>query len=149
MVASSFSRYCFVNVIFLNRVLRAKIIKTDATADRLGGDRHSQTGDLNVYTNALGSILPLQAVTVKSHLDGQIMKIHFQKGQTVNAGFLLAEIDPGPYDAQLKKANGQLLRDQALLENARLDLKRYKVLTEQDSIARAAARHPEGPGAGV
>ena len=56
----------------------------------------ARLGGLNVYINALGSILPLQTVTVKSHLDGQIMKIHFQKGQTVNAGFLLAEIDPAP-----------------------------------------------------
>jgi len=49
----------------------------------------------------------------------------------------------------LKQAKGQLLRDQALLDNAQLDLKRDKVLTDQDSIARAAARHPEGPGAAV
>ena len=96
----------------------------------------TRQGDLNVYINGLGSVLPLQTVAVKSRVDGQIIKIHFQEGQAVNAGFLLAEIDPRPYDAQLKQAEGQLLRDQALLDNARLDLKRYKVLTEQDSIAR-------------
>jgi multidrug efflux system membrane fusion protein len=64
------------------------------------------------------------------------MKVHFQEGQTVGVGSLLAEIDPRPFEVQLQQAEGQFLRDQALLDNARLDHKRYKVLIEQDSIAR-------------
>jgi membrane fusion protein, multidrug efflux system len=64
------------------------------------------------------------------------MSVRYQEGQLVRAGDLLAEIDPRPFQAQLTQFEGQLARDQALLENARLDLERFKVLAEQDSIPR-------------
>jgi multidrug efflux system membrane fusion protein len=97
---------------------------------------HASKGEVKVTYDALGAVTPLATITVKSRVDGQLMRIGFQEGQIVHQGDFLAEIDPRPFEAALKQAEGALLRDQALLEEARLDQKRYERLVAQDSIAQ-------------
>ena len=93
------------------------------------------SGDITVRIPALGTITPLATVTVKTQINGTLQKILFTEGQLVKAGDPLALIDPRPYEAALDQAQGNLRRDQALLVDARLDLKRYEDLITQDSVA--------------
>ncbi len=92
-------------------------------------------GDMPVVVTALGTVTPLADVTVRTQLSGTLQSVNFQEGQMVKAGDVLAQIDPRPWQISLENAEGQLVRDQALLATARLDLKRYQTLLAQDSIA--------------
>jgi multidrug efflux system membrane fusion protein len=96
----------------------------------------AQTGDIGVYINALGVVTPLNTVSVVARVAGQIVKVEYQEGQMVHAGDPLLEIDPGPYQAAVTQAEGQLARDKALLQNAKLDLERYQEAYESNAIPK-------------
>jgi membrane fusion protein, multidrug efflux system len=95
----------------------------------------ARTGSMPITLIGLGAVTPLATVTVQSQISGQIMEIKFKEGQHVKEGDPLIQIDPRPYQVALEQAQGALVRDQALLDNSRIDLKRYETLWSQDSIA--------------
>jgi len=96
----------------------------------------AQKGDINVYIRALGTVIPYYVVSNKTRVDGQIIDVKYKEGQLVHKGDPLVEIDPAPFEAAVVQAQGQVARDQALLENARLDLDRYKEAYSKNAIPK-------------
>jgi len=115
------------------------------------GSARATSGDVPIYLYGLGTVTPAQTVTVHTQITGQLFSVNFKEGQLVKKGQLLALIDPRPYQQALLQAEGNLARDQALLDDAKLDLKRYETLLSKDSIAeqqvdtqRATVHQDEG-----
>ena len=96
----------------------------------------ARRADVPISLSGLGTVQPLNVVTVTSRVDGQIMRIGFEEGQTVKEGDLLAQIDPRPYQASLDQAKARQAQDEAQLANARRDLQRYAQLAQNNYASR-------------
>jgi len=96
----------------------------------------ARQGDMPVYLTGLGSVTAYNTVAVKSRVDGQLVNVAFHEGQHVQEGDLLAEVDPRPFQVQLEQAQGQLARDKAQLEDARLTLARFKQLRAEKVVSQ-------------
>lgn len=96
----------------------------------------AQKGDIGVYISALGTVTPYYTVSNRTRVDGQIIKVQYAEGQRVQEGDPLVEIDPAPFEAAVIQAQGQLARDSALLENAKLDLNRYQEAFSKNAIPK-------------
>jgi membrane fusion protein, multidrug efflux system len=92
--------------------------------------------DFPVYLNGLGTVQPYDTVTVRSRVDGQIIKVAFRQGQMVKEGDLLVQIDPRPYQSALDQALSKKEQDEANLRNAKLNLERYTSLAQKDYASR-------------
>ncbi len=91
-------------------------------------------GNIGVTLAGLGNVTPIYTVTVRSRVDGQLLRVLYREGELVHQANLLVEIDPRPFQVQLAQAEGQLTKDQALLNNAQLDLERYQTLLTHNAI---------------
>ena len=95
-----------------------------------------QQKTMPIYLSALGTVTAYNSVTVRSRVDGQLIRVNFREGQSVKKGELLAEIDPRPYQAALGQAQGQLVKDQANAKNADAEAARYTALYQAGVVSR-------------
>ncbi|HMM88441.1 efflux RND transporter periplasmic adaptor subunit [Bradyrhizobium sp.] len=95
--------------------------------------------DVPVYLDAVGSVRALNTVTVRSQVEGKLIKVNFVEGQDVRQGDVLAEIDPVIYQAQYDQAVAKKAQDEALLANQKLDLARYQQLATSNAGSKQQA----------
>ncbi len=96
----------------------------------------SHTGNIDIYDDALGTVTPVNTVTLYSQITGRVEAVHYREGQIVSKGQALVDIDPRPYQATLDQAKGTLTRDQGILNQAKIDLERYRAAYARNAIAK-------------
>ena len=94
------------------------------------------SGPIGIYINALGIVTSVYTATITTRVDGQIVSVNYVEGQMVHKGEILVQIDPRPYQAALTQAEGTLAHDEALLNEARIDLDRYQLAFNRNAIAK-------------
>lgn len=116
--------------------------RADVVADDAGGRKptpvriaRASAEPLQLRLKAIGTVTPLHSVVVRSRVDGELLKLHFNEGQHVNAGDLLAQIDPRPYEVRLAQAQGTQQQNLAELENAERQLRRFGELQAQNYVS--------------
>jgi multidrug efflux system membrane fusion protein len=96
----------------------------------------STTGNINIYVDALGTVTPLATVTLYSQITGIVTSVHYSEGQIVRKGDPLVDIDARPSQATLTQAEGSLVHDQGVLDQAKMDLARYQAAYARNAIAK-------------
>lgn len=116
--------------------------RAEVAADDAGGRKptpvriaRASADPLQLRLKAIGTVTPLHSVVVRSRVDGELLKLHFNEGQHVNAGDLLAQIDPRPYEVRLAQAQGTQQQNLAELENAERQLRRFGELQAQNYVS--------------
>ncbi|WP_312683091.1 MdtA/MuxA family multidrug efflux RND transporter periplasmic adaptor subunit [Stenotrophomonas chelatiphaga] len=116
--------------------------RADVAADDAGGRKptpvriaRASAEPLQLRLKAIGTVTPLHSVVVRSRVDGELLKLHFNEGQHVKAGDLLAQIDPRPYEVRLAQAQGTQQQNLAELENAERQLRRFGELHAQNYVS--------------
>jgi len=121
---------------YFNNITGGAGAEKKAKTPEVVGIAQAKTQDITLYLNGLGSVTPYNIANLHSRVDGQIMRVLFKEGQNVGEGELLLELDDRSFQANLLQAEGEMLRNSALLADARLNLARYKTLLAQDSISK-------------
>jgi membrane fusion protein, multidrug efflux system len=96
----------------------------------------AQKGSIGVYLDSIGTVTPVYTDSITAQVTGLIVAVHYTEGQRINKGDPLIDIDSRPYSAMLLQAQGALERDQNLLAQAQMDLKRYSDAWARNAIAR-------------
>jgi membrane fusion protein, multidrug efflux system len=128
--------------------------KSEAAGPGGGGGRHfagvvpvttatARSGSVGVYVDAIGTVTPLNTVSINAQVTGVITAVHYREGQMVRKGDPLIDIDPRQFQAQLQQAQGVLERDQNALAQAKMDLERYKVAWSKNAIPRQTLEDQE------
>jgi len=96
----------------------------------------AEKGDIGSYLESIGTVTPVYTASIFAQVNGPVMAVHFTEGQTVNKGDSLVDIDPRPYQATLLQAQGALERDENLLAQAKMDLKRYEDAWARNAVSK-------------